>query len=81
MSEEPQSKYPRVIWTAKDGKHRIVQIEKHKYRPEARGNDDAMGNPCWSFAPKPGEETWSCATWGTWALELADDYCKVLGGE
>lgn len=78
MSEEPQSKYPRVIWIAKDGKHRIVQTaavaaSKGKYdckgyTPEKRGPDDAMGNESWQFTG-----------WDMWALELADDYCKVLG--
>ena len=81
MSEEPKIEYPRIIWTSRDGKHRVVQMEKTKYMPEERGNDDALGNESWRAAPKPGEETWSRATWGTWALELADDYCKVLGGE
>ena len=37
MSEEPASKYPRIIWTAKDGKHRIVQTAVDRYAPEQRG--------------------------------------------
>lgn len=68
MSEEPKGKNPRVIWTAKDGKIRIVQTGADKYTPEKRGPDDAMGN-----------ESWVSTQWVMWALELADDYCKVLG--
>ncbi len=37
MSEELRSKYPRIIWTSKDGKHRIVQTAADRCAPEQRG--------------------------------------------
>ena len=37
MSEEPKTEYPRVIWTAKDGKCRIMQTAADKCEPEELG--------------------------------------------